>query len=109
MILISTNKPKKSSAAKLKLPDFLKIFSDKDFIRRNLPIFDDEKWSVLFRLTRLDIRRYIMVKQDALMESLSSNLHGFLNQIQGDLSVPDKKFLRYRLLGDRTGWQYRKA
>jgi len=27
-------------------------------------------------LTRLDIRRYIMVKQDALMESLSSNLHG---------------------------------
>ena len=34
-----------------------------------------------------------MVKQDALMESLSSNLHGFLNQIQGNLSVPDKKFL----------------
>ena len=52
---------------------------------------DDEKWSVHFRLTRFDIRRYIMVKQDALMESLASNLHGFLNQIQGDLSVPDKK------------------
>jgi len=46
----------------------------------------DEKWSVHFRLTRLDIRRYIMVKQDALMESLSSNLHGFLNQMD-DLSV----------------------
>ena len=30
-----------------------------------------------------------MVKQDALMESLSSNLHGFLNQINGNLSVPD--------------------
>jgi len=46
----------------------------------------DEKWSVHFRLTRLDIRRYIMVKQDALMESLASNLHGFLNQMD-DLSV----------------------
>jgi len=40
-----------------------------------------------------------MVKQDALMESLSSNLHGFLNQIQGDLSVPDKKFLRDGFIG----------
>jgi len=40
-----------------------------------------------------------MVKQDALMESLSSNLHGFLNQIQGGLSVPDKKFLREGLVG----------
>jgi hypothetical protein len=25
---------------------------------------DDEKWSVRFRLTRFDIRRYIMVKQE---------------------------------------------
>jgi len=49
---------------------------------------DNEKWSVEFGLTRLEIRRYIMVKQDALMESLSSNLHEFLNQIQGDLSGP---------------------
>jgi hypothetical protein len=24
---------------------------------------DDEKWSVEFRLTRFDIRRYVMVKQ----------------------------------------------
>lgn len=40
-----------------------------------------------------------MVKQDALMESLASNLHGFLNQIQGDLSVPDKKFLRDGFIG----------
>jgi hypothetical protein len=40
-----------------------------------------------------------MVKQDALMESLSSNLHGFLNQIQGGLSVPDKKFLRDGFIG----------
>jgi len=40
-----------------------------------------------------------MVKQDASMESLSSNLHGFLNQIQGDLSVPDKKFLRDGFIG----------
>jgi len=60
---------------------------------------DDEKWSVEFHLTRLDIRRFIMVKQDALMESLSSNLHGFLNQIQGDMSVPDKKFLRDSFIG----------
>ena len=40
-----------------------------------------------------------MVKQDALMESLSSNLHGFLNQIQGDMSVTDKKFLRDSFIG----------
>ena len=45
-----------------------------------------------------------MVTQDVLMESLSSNLHGFLNQIQGDLSVPDKKFLRDGFIGMvRTG------
>ena len=60
---------------------------------------DDEKWSVQFHLTRLDIRRYVMVKQDVLMESLSSNLHGFLNQIQGDLSVPGQKFLRDGFIG----------
>lgn len=40
-----------------------------------------------------------MVKQDALMESLSSNLHGFLDQIQGNLSVPEKKFLRDGFIG----------
>lgn len=40
-----------------------------------------------------------MVKQDALMESLSSNLHGFLNQIQHNLSAPDKKFLRDGFIG----------
>jgi len=40
-----------------------------------------------------------MVKQDALMESLSSNLHGFLKQINGDLTVPDKKFLRDGFVG----------
>jgi len=40
-----------------------------------------------------------MVRQDALMESLSSNLHGFLNQIQGKLPVPEKKFLRDAFFG----------
>ena len=40
-----------------------------------------------------------MVKQDALMESLSSNLRGFLNPIGGELSVPDKKFLRDGFVG----------
>ena len=40
-----------------------------------------------------------MVKQNALIESLSSNLHGFLNQIQGNLSIPDKKFLRDGFVG----------
>jgi len=29
-------------------PIFLKFFWGKDFIRRNLPISDDEKWSVKF-------------------------------------------------------------
>ncbi len=40
-----------------------------------------------------------MVKQDALMGSLSSNLHGFLQSIQGGLSGPDKKFLRDGFIG----------
>ena len=34
-----------------------------------------------------------MAKQDALMESLSLNLHGFLNQVHRQLSVPEKKSL----------------
>lgn len=40
-----------------------------------------------------------MVKQDALMESLSSNLHGFLKQMGANLRVPQKKFLRDGLVG----------
>jgi hypothetical protein len=35
-----------------------------------------------------------MLKRVALMESISSNLHGFLKKIANNLSVPDKKFLR---------------
>ena len=35
-----------------------------------------------------------MLKRKALMESISSNLHGFLKKIAKNLSVPDKKFLR---------------
>ena len=45
-----------------------------------------------------------MVRQYALMESLSVNLHNLLNQINGRLSRPDKKFLRDGLIGLlRTG------
>ena len=40
-----------------------------------------------------------MVKRYALMESLSSNLHGFLKQIGKNLSIPDKKFLRDAFIG----------
>jgi len=40
-----------------------------------------------------------MVKRKALMESISSNLHGFLKNIANNLSVPDKKFLRDSLIG----------
>ena len=40
-----------------------------------------------------------MLKRVALMESISSNLHGFLKKIGNDLSVPDKKFLRDSLIG----------
>jgi len=40
-----------------------------------------------------------MVKQTALMESLSSNLHNFLKQIGKNLSLPDRKFLRDALVG----------
>lgn len=40
-----------------------------------------------------------MLKRRALMESISSNLHGFLKTISNNLSVPDKKFLRDSLIG----------
>jgi len=40
-----------------------------------------------------------MVKRKALMESLSSNLHSFLEKTNQNLSVPDKKFLRDGLIG----------
>jgi hypothetical protein len=40
-----------------------------------------------------------MVKRKALMESLSSNLHNFLEKINPNLSMPDKKFLRDGLIG----------
>jgi len=40
-----------------------------------------------------------MVKRHALMESVSSNLHGFLKQIGKNLSMPDKKFLRDAFIG----------
>jgi hypothetical protein len=40
-----------------------------------------------------------MVKQFALMESLSSNLHDFLKKVSQNLSLPDKKFLRDAIIG----------
>jgi len=40
-----------------------------------------------------------MIKQVALMESVSSNVHQFLQQIGTNLSRPDKKFLRDGFLG----------
>jgi len=40
-----------------------------------------------------------MLKRIALMDSISSNLHGFLKKIANNLSVPDKKFLRDSLIG----------
>ena len=40
-----------------------------------------------------------MLKRIALMESISSNLHGFLEKIANNLPVPSKKFLRDSLIG----------
>lgn len=40
-----------------------------------------------------------MFKQNALMESLSSNVHGFLKGIGGNLTVPEQKFLRDGFVG----------
>jgi len=40
-----------------------------------------------------------MLKRQALMESISSNLHNFLKKTGKNLSVPDKKFLRDSLIG----------
>jgi len=40
-----------------------------------------------------------MVKQDALMESLSANVHGFLKGIGGNLTVPEQKFLQDGFVG----------
>lgn len=39
-----------------------------------------------------------MLKRRILIESISSNLHGFLIRIDEDLSVPDQKLLRDRLI-----------
>jgi hypothetical protein len=33
------------------------------------------------------------------MESISANLHGFLHQIDGNMSRPDQKFLQGALIG----------
>jgi len=40
-----------------------------------------------------------MVKRQALMESLSSNLHSFLKKTSKNLSLPSKKFLRDDFIG----------
>jgi hypothetical protein len=40
-----------------------------------------------------------MVKREALMESLSSNLHSFLEKTSKNLSLPSKKFLRDGFIG----------
>lgn len=40
-----------------------------------------------------------MVKREALMESLSSNLHSFLEKTSKNLSLPAKKFLRDGFIG----------
>jgi hypothetical protein len=40
-----------------------------------------------------------MVKREALMESLSSNLNDFLKKTSRNLSLPDKKFLRDGFIG----------
>jgi len=40
-----------------------------------------------------------MLKRKALMESISSNLHSFLEKINKNLSLPSKKFLRDALIG----------
>lgn len=40
-----------------------------------------------------------MVKRQALMESLSSNLHDFIKKISWNLSLPDRKFLRDAMVG----------
>jgi len=40
-----------------------------------------------------------MLKRRALMDSISSNLHGFLKKIANNLPVPDKKFLRDSIIG----------
>jgi len=40
-----------------------------------------------------------MVRQHAVMESISANLHGFLHRINAHLTKPGKKFLRDALVG----------
>jgi len=40
-----------------------------------------------------------MLRRQALMESLSSNLHGFLKKTGENLSLPNKKFLRDSFIG----------
>ena len=40
-----------------------------------------------------------MVRQHALMESISANLHGFLHKINRHMKKPDKKFIQDALIG----------
>jgi hypothetical protein len=40
-----------------------------------------------------------MIKREALMESLSSNLNDFLKETSKNLSLPSKKFLRDGFIG----------
>ncbi|OHB44871.1 MAG: hypothetical protein A2Y13_04145 [Planctomycetes bacterium GWC2_45_44] len=54
-----------SQLKKFKFPIFLKKNSDSSFY---MP--DDKKRSVFFHLTRLCVKRYVVVKQDVLMEIL---------------------------------------
>jgi len=48
-----------------------------------------------------------MVKRKALIKSLSSNLHSFLEKTNQNLSVPDKKFLRDGFIGLMRAGQQR--
>ena len=43
-----------------------------------------------------------MVRQHALMESLSANLHGFLHKINRHMKKPDKEFLQDALIGHKS-------
>src|SRR4030042_4674578 len=83
----------------LKLRAFLDGFLWGRITQGALPVYDDVRGSQRIFINPYYTRRCVMLKRKALMESISSNLHGFLKNIGNNLPVPSKKFLRDGVIG----------
>lgn len=83
----------------LKLRDFFEGFLEGDSIQDAPPMYDDVRDSFKFDINPHYTSRCVMVKRKAIVESLSSDLHSFLEKTNQNLSGPNRKFLRDGLTG----------